>query len=99
MDSYIAIGDDLPIIDSDCELYPTVLYYDSDSNKMMDCNGNIVFDIFRHITPNQLYLFRELCEDMVIVGNFGQHIELIYPDSHEGERQKRKDGVFDGFIL
>jgi hypothetical protein len=43
-----------------------VLYYDSVHNLFVDDGGYIVFDIFRIITPNILWLFREKKQDMDI---------------------------------
>lgn len=83
MGNYISIVDRLPVIDSDCEFYPTELYYDRSINKMIDCDGTIVFDIFRHITPSQLYLFKETGEDIVVFGNHGHPIGLIHEEGDD----------------
>jgi hypothetical protein len=58
------------------------LYYLKDDNVFMDGEGEIVFEIFEVISPNDLYLFR-LNKDNMIVNHHtipGMCVELYWPD-------------------
>lgn len=43
-----------------CNLY---LYYYEDENLFVDQEGEAVFDLFRTITPSDLFLFRHILDD------------------------------------
>jgi len=55
-----------------------VLHYDSLENVMRDRNEYIIFNIFKYITPNDLYLFKKNKENMITFGKNGKNITLIY---------------------
>lgn len=55
------------------------LYLDKKLNVMFDCNGIVVIDIFRWVTPNELYLFKKKKESMTFVKSDDLVVELIYP--------------------
>ena len=52
--------------DSPDELDVVTLFYNNEENKFIDKDGWIVWDIFKYITPNDLYLFRKKKECMVV---------------------------------
>lgn len=55
-----------------------VLHYDADLNVMRDKNEYIIFNIFKFITPKELYLFKKNKEDMVALGYNGNRVTLLY---------------------
>jgi len=57
-----------------------VLYYDSELNVMRDMNEYIIFNIFGRVTPNQLYLFKQKKETMVVMGVQGSPVTLLWVD-------------------
>lgn len=62
------------------------LYYLPDENKFTDEDGYVIFDIYRIITPNDVFLFREL-QDYLIVKHAttpGLLVEMHWPDD-EGD--------------
>lgn len=73
--------------DSPDELDIVCLFYDEISRKFIDENGVMIWDIFRYITPNDLYLFRQKKECMVIPWRTspGWLIELYYPVDYDSE--------------
>lgn len=58
----------------------TQFYYDPDRNKMMDCNGFIVFDIFRYVRPAMLHVFLHDKEYKCFEVSKNSFVELIYPE-------------------
>lgn len=56
------------------------LYYDIEANLMFDEHGNIMYNIFSLISPNDLYLFKKNKKTMDVYGRSGGNIELIWPD-------------------
>ena len=58
------------------------LYYDPRSNRFEDEDGFIVWSIFELITPNDVYLFRENQEYMIVPHRQlkGVGVELYYPE-------------------
>ena len=59
---------------------PRQLFYQAEDNYIIDERGCTVFDIFRIISPNQLYLFKLNKGYMFVVGRNGEMVELIYED-------------------
>lgn len=55
-----------------------VFSYDPEENVIRDINGYIRFNMFRFITPNQLYLFKKNKENAIVFGNSGDKITLLY---------------------
>ena len=56
------------------------LFYDLGSNKFVDEDGNMVFNIHAYITPNELYLFRLYKGNMYFYNKEKELIiELVYP--------------------
>lgn len=58
--------------------YRQLYYYEKD-NRMVDEWGNIVHDIYKIITPNDLMMFKKKKEYMFVRGVQGEYVELIYP--------------------
>jgi hypothetical protein len=57
------------------------LYYNLEDNLMFDADGKTIIDIFRIISPNDLFLFKKNKEWMIVRGVSGDPVELIYPES------------------
>lgn len=57
-----------------------VLHYDSEENVMRNTNGYIIFNIFKLIEPNDLYLFKKNMQNMFVVGKSGRKVALLYLD-------------------
>jgi hypothetical protein len=55
-----------------------VLHYNPEENVMRDMNEYIIFNIFKFITPNDLYLFKKNKENMVVLGKSGARVTLLY---------------------
>ena len=57
------------------------LYYDPRCNHFEDADGDIVFDIFKIISPNDIYLFRQKQDYMMVPHRQRKDIrvELHYP--------------------
>lgn len=55
-----------------------VLQYDAKENVMRDMNEYIIFNIFKYITPNELYLFKRNRETMIVAGQSGTRVTLLY---------------------
>lgn len=55
-----------------------VFHYDSEYNVMRDRNEYIIFNIFKYITPNDLFLFKEEQQNKIVYGRSGERITLIY---------------------
>lgn len=64
-----------PINDSD-----RTLYYDVEENIMLNETGEVVFNIFSIVHPNDLYLFKKKRDTMKVRGVSGGSVELIWPD-------------------
>lgn len=60
-------------------------YYDRDENYLFDEFGNVVFNIYNYITPNDFLLFITHQEDMIVRTRRGLDIELLYPEFPESE--------------
>lgn len=59
----------------------TWIYY-SEENYFVDESGSIVYDIFRYITPNDLYLFKHNREFMIFEkGNIT--VEIYYLEAYD----------------
>ena len=56
------------------------LFYDEEENVMMDECGFVITNIFNIISPNALFLFKRLREDLFVVGTHGQNVGLIFGD-------------------
>ena len=63
----------------------TQLYYDPDRNKMMDCDGFIIYDIYRYITPSMLRVFLTDREYKCFEVSKDTFIEMIYPEEESLE--------------
>lgn len=59
------------------------LYYDVKNNYMIDDSGSIVYNIYKYITPKQLFLFKKNQEDTIILSGSNIPTELIYPNKNE----------------
>lgn len=62
------------------------LFYDADHNWFVDEDGEIVYNMYQYITPNDLYLFKRSKCYMVFpfVQEKGVSIELYYPNGEVG---------------
>lgn len=60
-------------------------YYDRDENYLFDEFGNVVFNIYNYITPNDFMLFKVKQKDMIVRTRRGLDIELLYPEFPESE--------------
>ena len=60
-------------------------YYDRDENYLFDEFGNVVYNIYNYITPNDFLLFVTHQEDMIVRTRRGLDIELLYPEFPESE--------------
>lgn len=68
------------IFDSSHDCMIRQFWFDRLHNKFLDEYGEIIFDIFRYITPNEFYDFLEKKEFKCIKRRGNIYIELIYPD-------------------
>jgi len=57
-----------------------VFHYDAEQNVMRDMNEYIIFNIFKFITPSDLYLFKKNKENMISLGRDGKRVTLLYLD-------------------
>lgn len=62
-----------PILDN-----KLVLKYDSESNRIFDEDGDIVYNIFRFISPIMFSIFKEKKDRMVLTGINNEVVELLY---------------------
>ena len=61
-----------------------IIYYSELTNNFIDENGFIIFDIYSHINPNMIFLFKSYKEDMLIKSKDGLYfIELIYENRED----------------
>ena len=60
--------------------YMEALYYNEESNTLFDADGKTIIDIFRIISPNDLMLFKDRKEWMIVRGVSGDPVELIWPE-------------------
>jgi len=58
------------------------LYYYAKDNTMCDDDGDIIYNIFSIITPNDLMLFKKGKETVWIKDIDGDNIELVYSDEY-----------------
>lgn len=60
------------------------LYYDEENNVFIDGEGEVVFEIFEIITPNDLYLFKHNKIDVIVNHSTipGALVELYFPDDY-----------------
>lgn len=58
------------------------LYYDEENNVFIDGEGEVVFEIFEIITPNDLYLFKHNQTDTIVNHSTlpGMLVVLYWPD-------------------
>ena len=74
------------LYDSPNELDVICLFYDREKNKFLDEDGFIVWDIYRYITPTDVYLFKSKKECMFVTHRSLRNTlcELYYPmhDDH-----------------
>jgi hypothetical protein len=59
------------------------LFYNKRINRMIDEYGLPVFDIFNIIRPNDLYMFKKLKEDVVVMSIDKRLIELVYSEEDD----------------
>lgn len=59
------------------------LFYNKRINRMIDEDGFLVFDIFNIIRPNDLYMFKKLKEDVVVMSIDKRLIELVYSEDDD----------------
>ena len=59
------------------------LYLDPDHMKLMNCDGYVVFDVFRMIPPSVFYLFLERKETMMYEAGYNVIVNLFYPEEDE----------------
>jgi hypothetical protein len=57
-----------------------VLHYDAEENVMRDMNEYIIFNIFKYITPNDLFMFKKNKQNMITYGRSGEKVTLLYLD-------------------
>ena len=57
------------------------LFYDADGNYFFDSMGDIVYNLFDYITPNDLIVFKSMYEDLCIIKPHGVYVEMFYPDN------------------
>ena len=63
-----------------------ILRYDSESNMMFDEDDNVIYNIFRFISPIMFSIFKEKKDRMVITGINNEVVELLYIWERYGER-------------
>ena len=68
------------IFDSNHKCMIRQFWFDDRHNKFLDEYGDIIFDIFRYITPHEFYNFLEKKEYTCLKKPDNTYIELIYPD-------------------
>jgi hypothetical protein len=56
------------------------IYYNASTNQFMDEGGYEIFNIYRVLSPNVIFLFKYKKDDMFAYGVNGEYIELIYED-------------------
>ena len=54
------------------------LKYDHNKNMMFDDVGDIVYNIFDFIEPNDLFLLKCNKKSLVTYGRYGQLVEVVY---------------------
>ncbi len=59
------------------------LFYDKERNCFYDEDGFYVWNIYKYITPNMLFLFKKKKEYMSFEVKKGVFIELFYPEDEE----------------
>lgn len=59
------------------------LWFDPEHNKFTDGDGNIIFDIFRYISPVIFELFLERKTHMIVQSEPNVIVELFYPYDDE----------------
>jgi len=55
-----------------------VLRYDSESNMIFDEDGDIIYNIFKFISPIMFSIFKEKKDRMVVTGIDDEVVELLY---------------------
>ena len=58
----------------------TTLYYDPKFNMFQDDDGWTMYNIFSLVTPQQVMVFKNKKEDMIVYGKNKTYVELIYAD-------------------
>ena len=56
------------------------IYYNPSTNDFTDECGYGIFNIYRILSPNVVYLLKYNKNDMFVYGKNGEYIELIYED-------------------
>lgn len=66
------------------------LYYFKEDNVFMDGEGELVFEIFEIITPNDLYLFKQNKKTFIVnhCTDLGYFVELYWPDAENESYSK-----------
>lgn len=80
------MGNYIPTTDSPGSYEIISFFYYEEDNRFKDENGDVVSDIFRYITPNQLRLFKERnaeenCREPFYIEDNRKRViyEFIYP--------------------
>ena len=77
------------------------IYYDASTNEFTDEfrdeGGHGIFNIYRILSPNVIYLFKLKKKDMLVFGLNGEYIELIYEsyDKVYGDNDYAVDRIFN----
>lgn len=60
------------------------LYYYEDENLIRDEDGNIIYDIYRLVSPQDIYMFKTSKQGYVVFNTkLNTIFELIYPDNDD----------------
>jgi hypothetical protein len=70
------------------------LFYDIENNCFVDEDGFIVYNIYSLVRPSDIFLFRRNKEYMLVVGVYGDLVELYYPDD-DGDSQDDWDDYIE----
>jgi hypothetical protein len=76
---YNLLAVDVPLAYDEHDDY--VLEYDARNNYFTDEDGCIICNIFRFVSPNDLYLFKSKRKNMVVRDSFGKKIHLVWRKS------------------
>lgn len=71
------------------------LYYFKNDNVFMDGEGELIFELFEVITPNDLYLFKQKKKRIVVdhCTKVGCFVELYWPDQEDESYFNNRNGV------
>ena len=56
------------------------IYYNANRNVFVDEGGFEIYNIYRVLSPNVVFLLKHDKQDMFVYGINGEYIELIYED-------------------